>query len=139
MKDIWINANKLAKDVIKSQENNPHKDNKIKLNHHQEHMHFLKMILNQDRTDPVEHGYVSSELYEQIKWERDVALDQLESYGIGLGEKAEMERVVYGDWITKYHRDGFPDPYGECSICGFAQSISDRLPRCPNCGMKIRK
>ncbi len=28
-------------------------------------------------------------IFEQIKWERDVALDTLEEHGIGLGQKAE--------------------------------------------------
>lgn len=32
---------------------------------------------------------VSKELYEQIKWERDVALKQLERIGVSLGEKTD--------------------------------------------------
>ena len=37
---------------------------------------------------------VSKGLYEQIKWERDVALAQLEEYGVSLGEKADVAEVV---------------------------------------------
>ena len=41
---------------------------------------------------PEEHSTketVSKELYEQIKWERDVALKQLERIGVSLGEKTD--------------------------------------------------
>jgi len=34
---------------------------------------------------------VSKELYEQVKWERDVALKQLDELGISLGQKIERE------------------------------------------------
>ena len=37
---------------------------------------------------------ISKGLYEQIKWERDVALAQLEEYGVSLGEKADVAEVV---------------------------------------------
>lgn len=37
-------------------------------------------------------------LYDQIKWERDVAIDQLKSYGVSLGEKADVKKVVHGEW-----------------------------------------
>ena len=37
---------------------------------------------------------VSKGLYEQTKWERDVALAQLEEYGVSLGEKADVAEVV---------------------------------------------
>ena len=38
---------------------------------------------------------VSKELYEQTKWERDIALSQLEKLGLGLGEKID------GVYLTK--------------------------------------
>lgn len=37
---------------------------------------------------------VSKDLYEQIKWERDVALAQLKDCGVSLGEKADVVEVV---------------------------------------------
>ena len=37
---------------------------------------------------------ISKGLYEQIKWERDVAAAQLEEYGVSLGEKADVAGVV---------------------------------------------
>ena len=40
-------------------------------------------------------GYVvSMGVHEQVRWERDIAIEQLESYGISLGEKADAVKVV---------------------------------------------
>ena len=39
--------------------------------------------------------YVSASLYDQIKWERDIALQQLEELGLGLGQ------VVDGKYLSK--------------------------------------
>ena len=48
----------------------------------------IKFFLGQQPTiDPVKHGYVPIEVVRQIQWERDVAIDQLNSYGVQLGEK----------------------------------------------------
>lgn len=47
--------------------------------------------------------------------------------------------VVHGHWIDAYPEIE-PNPmfaYGICSVCGFEQSISDKLPYCPNCGAKM--
>lgn len=32
--------------------------------------------------------------YDQAVWERDLAIEQLRSYGVGLGEKADVQSVV---------------------------------------------
>lgn len=49
---------------------------------------------------------VSKELYEQIKWERDVALAQLEEYGVSLGEKADVVEVVRcGNCRNRYEKN----------------------------------
>ena len=45
----------------------------------------IRRALEDLSTDEV----VSKELYEQIKWERDVALKQLEKLSVSLGEKVE--------------------------------------------------
>ena len=37
---------------------------------------------------------VSRCVHDQVRWERDIAIEQLESYGISLGEKAEVVKVV---------------------------------------------
>ena len=44
-----------------------------------------------------------------------------------------------GCWISSYP-DVEPNPmfmYGTCSVCGFEQSISNKLNYCPNCGAKM--
>lgn len=48
--------------------------------------------------------------------------------------------VICGDimanWIT-HNEDNPFEIYGECSECGFEQSLSDKLKYCPNCGVKM--
>ena len=53
-----IDANALWDEVEKSQHNNPHVDGRVKLNHRQEHDHFLKMIYDAQTVEAVEvvHG-----------------------------------------------------------------------------------
>lgn len=51
----------------------------------------------------------------------------------------DAEPVVHGHWIDAYPKIE-PNPmfsYGICSVCGFEQSISYKLPYCPNCGAKM--
>lgn len=46
-----------------------------------------------------------------------------------------------GHWINAYP-DIEPNSmfmYGICSVCGFEQSISDKLNYCPNCGVKMQE
>lgn len=45
---------------------------------------------------------VSRGVHEQVRWERDVAIEQLESYGVSLGGKAEVAKVVHGRWIDEF-------------------------------------
>lgn len=87
---------------------------------------------------------VTREQYEQIHWERDVALHQLEEIGKGLGEKmVDVIERKRGKWqIT----DAYPHNV-YCSECHkkFAQTHwavweDGSLPRnfCPNCGADMR-
>ena len=40
-------------------------------------------------------GYaVSRGVHEQVRWERDIALEQLADYGLSLGERADVVKVV---------------------------------------------
>lgn len=45
--------------------------------------------------------------YEQVAWERDVAVQQLKDYGVGLGQVKDLAEVTrckdckYGDWDSK--------------------------------------
>ena len=50
---------------------------------------ILYLIDEQPTVDAVSRG-----VHDQVRWERDVAIGQLESYGISLGEKADAVKVV---------------------------------------------
>lgn len=39
---------------------------------------------------------VSKEAFEQVKWERDTAIEQLESYGVGFCEEKELVELNRG-------------------------------------------
>ena len=47
----------------------------------------IRALENQDR------GVVSIGAYEQIKWERDVAISQLQELGYGFGEKIKEKHI----------------------------------------------
>lgn len=49
---------------------------------------------------------------------------------------AHLVEKRHGRWINAYPEIE-PNPmfmYGICSVCGFEQSLSDKLKYCPNCG-----
>ena len=76
---------------------------------------------------------VSRAVLDQIKWERDIAILQLESYGISLGEKADVAKVVHGRWdIDK----SFMPFLSTCSQCGVIYDVDGAFDwnYCPNCG-----
>lgn len=103
---------------------------------------------------------VSVEAFEQVKWERDTAIEQLWTYGIALCEKKELKEVKHGEWIE----DGYNDIPCVCSRCGaeapykadcredYDYDYDDNLiflgaeiekeyiktPYCPNCGADMR-
>ena len=74
---------------------------------------------------------VSRGVFEQVKWERDVAIEQLKELGYGLGEKPRI-----GHWI---------DGDDKCPCCGKskfegldADIWADWQPKfCPQCGAKM--
>lgn len=89
------------------------------------------------------------ELYEQVKWERDIAIEQLTELGYSLGEKIKIGKWVkaVGDWCTPGG-----DPVWECSECGkgrhvygveastYQHDVADgQWVACPNCGAKMTK
>lgn len=74
---------------------------------------------------------VSLGVYEQVKWERDVAIKLLEALGIDFGQKKpDMEPVRYGKW--KYYSPTMM----ECSICK-RHASRHKFKYCPNCGAKM--
>lgn len=64
---------------------------------------------------------VSRELFEQVKWERDIATAQLEEHGIAFGEK--KTEVRRGEWVinSRFHR-----MIGEIEV-------REMLVKCPYC------
>lgn len=88
--------------------------------------------------------------YEQVKWERDMAIQQLNDYGVQLGEKVDIQAVRHGhNENREYHEvDEF-----RCSECGlhledWTRYVYDEdsdekyaqeyvFKRCPECGAKI--
>ena len=81
---------------------------------------------------------VSRVAYEQIMWERDVAIQQLKDLGYGLGEKPKENK---GEWLNT-------EEEGKCKcnkcgeICGFKKDktygyyVAEDI--CPNCGADMR-
>ena len=69
---------------------------------------------------------------EQIKWERDTAIKQLESYGVKFCENAEVEKVVHARW--EINCDGY---YPYCSRCKSEPQGHIMTDYCPNCGAKM--
>lgn len=77
---------------------------------------------------------VSKCLYDQIKWERDVAVNQLHSYGIEFGEKVDVKKVEHGKWNVEkgfYGLEGY-----RCSECGKEVDVWKEYVYCPHCGAK---
>lgn len=88
--------------------------------------------------------YVSLGAYEQAMWERDTAIDQLHSYGVEFGEKAEMQRVIHGKWSEVPNRvliNGKIVIRGTawgCSACNTSsKQYLSTMKYCPNCGCKM--
>ncbi len=80
---------------------------------------------------------VSASAYDQVRWERDVAIEQLESYSVSLGEKAEVAKVVHGRWerVIPTKSAAKWSKKVSCSVChrgGYAYHNY-----CPNCGAKM--
>lgn len=89
---------------------------------------------NYPTIDPLKNGYVLSGVLDQVRWERDVAIEQLNSYGVQLGEKAELEIVKHGKWVEK-HGTWY---CSECDKTGYKGYIPAKpSDYCPNCGARM--
>ena len=94
----------------------------------------LHLLEEAPTIDPVKQGYVPIEVVKQIQWERDIAIEQLNSYGIQLGEKAELEIVKHGKWVEK-HGTWY---CSECDKTGYKGYIPAKpSDYCPNCGARM--
>jgi hypothetical protein len=76
----------------------------------------------------------------QLKWERDTAIAQLESYGVGFCEDTDVRRVQHGQWIA-YISDRGDTPHIDykCSCCNYDDCCEPDMNYCPNCGAKMDK
>ena len=99
---------------------------------------WMAFIDKEPATDVISKG-----LYEQIKWEHDVALAQLEEYGVSLGEKADVVKVRHGRWVHNEDYEDWAEKY-VCSECNrnapsdgdYRHDLTDF---CPHCGAKMDK
>lgn len=87
----------------------------------------------------------SKEVLDQVRWERDIAISQLEVIGKSLGEKMDdVQTITYAKWKEKRHG------YLECSNCHFETNKLDKhgypigqdikhnkLKYCPHCGASM--
>ena len=77
---------------------------------------------------------------EQIKWERDVAIEQLKSIGKGLGEKMDdVQPVKRGKWTRKESKRMYwyvcSECGGGCPCNGYGQDMFTEW--CPTCGARM--
>lgn len=77
---------------------------------------------------------VPKELYEQILWERNIAMEQLEEHGIGFAAKKKND-VVKAHWIKE------DDGKYYCNNCGYPAegNIREYAEWCPICGAQMDK
>ena len=100
----------------------------------------LSIVKDQPITNFLQCGYVPLGAYQQVAWERDVAIDQLNSYGVQFGEKAELQRVKHGKWFLL---DECSNHGVYCSVC-YKKVYKDdyanqklKSKYCPNCGARM--
>lgn len=82
---------------------------------------------------------VSFGVYEQVAWERDIAIQQLrEDYGVELGQKkADVVPVRHGK-IIETIEDGHMKRTFSCCGTDFTQMTCWMTPNyCPNCGARM--
>lgn len=74
-------------------------------------------------------GILDGFVYDDWHGNGDIA-SYLISHGVVVRDK--------GEWITHNPNNPF-EIYGECSNCGFEQTLSNKFNFCPNCGADMRK
>lgn len=81
---------------------------------------------------------VSGGVHDQVRWERDVAIQQLEEHGIPFGGIApDVVKVVHGRWgksvVAQTDTSTLYDY--TCSICSIVTNRESNY--CPYCGAKM--
>lgn len=82
---------------------------------------------------------VGKSVYEQIKWERDVAMGQLEDAGIPFGGKADVAVVKHGKWLPTNTPSYFGGIIYKCSECDAQDGEHSSIlgAYCWRCGAKM--
>ena len=79
---------------------------------------------------------------EQIRWERDVAISQLEELGLGLGQKVDHVKELIdknkSKSLVNYDNCGNKCISMRCPNC-FEMVGSNCWKYCPECGQRIKK
>lgn len=57
---------------------------------------------------------VSRGVLDQVRWERDIAMEQLADYGLSLGERADVVKVVRCKYCK--HMERTPDSLRWCNV-----------------------
>lgn len=81
---------------------------------------------------------VSKGVYDQVRWERDVAIAQLEELGIGFGQvKPDIEVIKHGHW--KVIEENETGRLLECSECKewIFHNFNYISDYCSHCGSKM--
>lgn len=83
---------------------------------------------------------VSREEYEQVRWERDVAIEQLSQIGKSFGEKMDdIATMRYGRWEWLGPNELVRGCMcGTCSVCKVRSKYITNTAVCPNCGTRMR-
>lgn len=89
---------------------------------------------------------ISRETFDQIRWERDVAIQQLRDLGYSLGEKPKENKgePKTGHWEPKYPTREEMIYCQERYFCSNCKGyVVDRIARlefnfCPNCGARMK-
>lgn len=81
-------------------------------------------------------------VFEQVKWERDMAINQLKDIGKEFGEVMDdVGRVRHGHWIHEFPYVGHLTNFYLCSVCRAEWNAIDndmeRFDYCPRCGAKM--
>lgn len=96
--------------------------------------HYTRLIDTLIKKEPSVDAILKG-VYNQVAWERDVAMAQLEEHGIPFGCKADVHAVVHGKWYL--HVDGS----GTCNRCNTtAENVWDFdtwQNYCGHCGAKM--
>lgn len=68
--------------------------------------------------------------YEQVEWERDMAIQQLNDYGVQLGEKADCAKVVRCKECLRERHCKFTQYQGMNGYCSLGERICDECVEC---------